>query len=495
MSRQKSKCREQVIVALPPPAVACARARRPIAVDLFAGVGGLSLGFEQAGFDVVAAVEYDPIHAVVHEYNFPKTAVLCADAANRERVNEATLRDAIRNGARNHGHNIDEWDGEIDVVFGGPPCQGFSTIGKRDVEDIRNSLVFHFARVVEILNPRYFVMENVPGIASGSHGEILTKLIERLRQARYTVCDPFIMNAKDYGVPQDRRRVILVGWRNDCASVEKPLALVNSVPKIGARGRRSKNSDNLLPMGPSVWDAIGDLPNVDRRNILFSKDECRIGNAELGRLAEKASAYAAILRGSACDLNDFSYRRTWDQSRLTNSKLTSHDAKIVKRFRDTAKGETEPKSRFHRLHPNGLCSTLRAGTGSERGAYTSPRPIHPNKPRVITVREAARLHSFPDWFRFHRTKWHGFRQVGNSVPPLLGRAIATVVLRALALVAVRPNGELRLGDSRILDANHARAAKHFGLPEKREPHYRRTQNTLVARVRSKRNVSKKNRAA
>src|SRR5439155_12575738 len=99
---------------------------------------------------------------------------------------------------------------------------------------------------------------------------------------------------------------------------------------------------------------------------------------------------------------------------LTSSMRTIHTRLSVERFQATAPGTTEPVSRFYRPHPSGVCNTLRAGTGSERGAYTSPRPIHPKLPRVISVREAARIHGFPDWFRLHRSKWHGFRQIGNA---------------------------------------------------------------------------------
>ena len=168
-----------------------------------------------------------------------------------------------------------------------------------------------------------------------------------------------------------------------------------------------------------------------------------------------------------------SYQRVWDHSLVANSLLTFHEAKVIRRFRKTRRGAVEKVSRFYRLHPKGLSSTLRAGTGSERGAYTSPRLIHPYKARVITVREAARLHSFPDWFRFHRTKWHGFRQIGNSVPPLLGRAIGRAIVRALGQVLCAPSTAMHLGKVDLLGMDYGAAARHFGRPEKREQHYRR----------------------
>jgi DNA (cytosine-5)-methyltransferase 1 len=129
----------------------------------------------------------------------------------------------------------------------------------------------------------------------------------------------------------------------------------------------------------------------------------------------------------------------------------------------TPAGSTEPISRFLKLDPDGVCNTLRAGTDSARGAFTSPRPIHPHYPRVITVREAARLHSYPDWFRFHATKWHGFRQIGNSVPPLLGRAVAAQIVAALGIEPSRPVDALPLGTEAPLNYTMADAVKRFGL--------------------------------
>jgi DNA (cytosine-5)-methyltransferase 1 len=129
---------------------------------------------------------------------------------------------------------------------------------------------------------------------------------------------------------------------------------------------------------------------------------------------------------------------------------------------ETAPGEFESKSRLYRLDEEGLCPTLRAGSGYDRGSYTAPRPIHPRLPRVITVREAARLHSFPDWFRFHPTKWHGFRQVGNALPPYLGQAVATELIRSLGIEPVRPADPIQLGDAELLAAGMLTAAEHFG---------------------------------
>jgi DNA (cytosine-5)-methyltransferase 1 len=123
----------------------------------------------------------------------------------------------------------------------------------------------------------------------------------------------------------------------------------------------------------------------------------------------------------------------------------------------------EPISRFFKLSPDGVSNTLRAGTDGARGAFTSPRPIHFRYDRCVTVREMARLHGFPDWFRLHVTKWHGARQIGNAVPPPLSRAIATEVMKALAIEPQRPERPIALGDEALLSLDLSDASNHFGV--------------------------------
>jgi DNA (cytosine-5)-methyltransferase 1 len=140
---------------------------RPIAVDLFAGAGGMTLGFEQAGFDVLAAVEIDPIHACTHQYNFPFWTILC-QSVTETTGEEIRAKSTIKNR-------------DIDVVFGGPPCQGFSIMGKRIVDDPRNDLIFHFVRLVLELRPKFFVMENVRGLTIGKAQQLLIEIIKKFR--------------------------------------------------------------------------------------------------------------------------------------------------------------------------------------------------------------------------------------------------------------------------------------------------------------------------
>ncbi len=425
--------------------------RRPLAIDLFAGAGGLSLGLEQAGFDVVAAVEYDAVHAAVHEFNFPLTRVVCRDVS---KIDSEDLRAAASEGRRLHGH-IGSWNGEIDLIAGGPPCQGFSLMGKRLIDDPRNRLVFHFFRLVKEMRPRHFLMENVPGMRIGGHNSILEELMREFEAEGYRVSRPVdILNAADFGVPQSRSRVILLGARDD--------QLLPPYPQPSVTSRREHPRLDNLPFGPSIQEAIGDLPNLDDFAELIRTDEVALPRRVVRKTESIASEYARRMRGIDRDPADRSHHRTWDTERLTSSMRTKHTTISIERFAATVPGDVETISRFPRLDPQGISNTLRAGTGSERGAHTSPRPIHPLFPRVISVREAARIHSFPDWFRFHRTKWHGFRQIGNAVAPLLGQAVGAVIVDALGVDPPVPTKVVALGDARLLHLSMTEAAAHFG---------------------------------
>jgi DNA (cytosine-5)-methyltransferase 1 len=415
--------------------------KRPIAVDLFSGVGGLSLGFEQAGFDVKAAVEFDPIHAAAHELNFPNSTVICRDVRH---LTGDEIRSQAGIGRR-----------AIDVVFGGPPCQGFSLIGHRVLDDPRNSLVFHFLRLVRELKPKTLVMENVPGMATGSHTALLSELISNFKELGYKIRLPYkILNAANYGVPQNRRRLFLLGSRADTFLPDYPEW------KTTFQHDAKKQSNGIFDFGiaccPTAKDALDGLPNISEFERLFDTDELRYRQ-------KSKSRYAQLMQHPEKDPEDFSYPRTWDAELITGNLRAEHTSKSIRRFDSTTPGETEPVSRFFRVPIDGICNTLRAGTATDRGAFSAPRPIHPLYPRCISVREAARLHSYPDWFRFHRTIWHGFRQIGNSVPPLLARAVASRIVSALGVTPTKPTERLPSGDIRLIAFNMREAAEHFGV--------------------------------
>lgn len=380
--------------------------RRPIGVDLFAGAGGMSLGFEQAGFDVAAAVEYDPVHSATHEFNFPNCATICRSVAD---IDGGYIREHSQIGKQ-----------RVDVVFGGGPCQGFSLIGKRALDDPRNALTRHFVRIVMDLKATYFVFENVRGLTIGAHKNLLEEIIREFQEGGYNVVDDYrVLNASRYGVPQDRDRLFLIGARRGSRLPQYPAA--THQPPNG----KGEVHGCALKATPTVWDALRDLPEADQFDELLERDWVKAK-------FKQGSDYSAALRGETQDPHDYSAGREYDQTILTSSLRTVHTAVSRRRFRDTKPGDTEGVSRYFRLSPNGICNTMRAGTASDHGAFSSPRPIHPYTARCITVREAARLHSYPDWFRFHVTKWHGFRQVGNSVPPLMARAVASEVMAAFS---------------------------------------------------------------
>jgi len=373
-------------------------AERPIGVDLYSGVGGMSLGFEQAGFNIVAAVDIERVNVETHLANFPKCNAWSADLS---RATGEQIRNNTKIGSR-----------EIDVVFAGPPCQGFSLIGKRAANDPRNFLLVDLARLIAELSPAYFVVENVQGMLLGKAKSSLDQFIQRIERAGYSVVTPIqVLDAAEFGVPQRRRRVFVLGHRVDRPAPEYPKP---SHPY----------DDDGKSGGPTVWDAIGDLPKIANYKYLLQED------TYYGDLAAP-SPYARFLTGDKHDPEDLSPERHRNGNGLSGCLRTLHTPETIRRFSQTKQGTSEKISRFYRLAKDGLAPTLRAGTGPAQGSFMAPRPIHPFQDRCITVREAARLHSFPDWFHFHPTKWHGFRQVGNSVPPLLARAIAKTVARAV----------------------------------------------------------------
>lgn len=407
--------------------------QRPIGIDLFAGAGGLSLGFEQAGFDVVAAVEVDPVHCAIHAYNFPDCKVIAKSVTN---LSGACIRAQAGIGDRG-----------VDVVFGGAPCQGFSMIGQRALDDPRNSLVKDFVRLVRELDSNYFVFENVKGLTVGRHRKFLHELIEEFEASGYEVRREWqVLNAYNYGVPQDRQRLFLLGARKGLTVPNYPEAITSKPGKQNGR-----------PQGPTCQDALGDLPDVEQFKELLESDE--VETARWG----KPSEYARQMRCLGGEGWYHGYQRSWNPALLTSSLRTDHTVISRRRFSETAPGDVEPVSRFFKLPRDGVSNTLRAGTDSARGAFTSPRPIHFKYNRCITVREMARLHGFPDWFRFNETKWHGARQIGNAVPPPLARAVAAQILIAMGVRPTKPRKRVKLGDPALLRMGMTEASKYWGI--------------------------------
>ena len=243
---------------------------RPIAVEFFAGAGGLSLGLEQAGFDVVLAVDRDGYHVATHERNFPSGLAICASVSD---LNGEKIRGLLGT------------DREIDLVAGGPPCQGFSHMGTRDVLDPRNTLVNEFVRLVLELRPKAFLMENVPGMQSGATAAIFEHALGRWESEEpgYAITTPVrTLNAADFGVPQSRERLFVLGIRRDIAS----------------HASYPTEPSPEQPRRPTVDEAIGDLPRLALHPEMLERDWTHYDESRPG------SPYARVLRGLESDPSD-----------------------------------------------------------------------------------------------------------------------------------------------------------------------------------------------
>lgn len=353
-------------------------------VDLFCGAGGLSLGAAQAGFTPRLAVDVDPVLSSAHCRNHPRCDLVVGDLA----VMEAA--DLI---GRLGG------PGRLSGVIGGPPCQGFSSIGKRRPNDPRNFLLRSFFSLVESLRPKFFLMENVPGLLLDDGPHVLQSAIAALRHP-YVVLEPIVLNAADFGSATTRKRLVVFGY--DPSDVD-PFTMNDLV-----------SAKSLTKY--TVHDAISDLPGPT-----FS------GNAVLPE-PRKVSDYVLKLNSSIrLAREDEAKRGFGDHEVVSGFQATRHSNEVVDRFSQVSQGGKDPVSRYTRLSWDRPANVLRAGTGSDRGSFQAARPIHPEEHRVITVREAARIQGFPDWYEFHDTKWHSHRMIGNSVSPPFARALLSVV--------------------------------------------------------------------
>lgn len=349
-------------------------------VDLFCGSGGFSLGAHRAGFEVAAAFDVDPILTSSFERNFPKTKLVRADIAE---LTAGEVRAAV--------NNLD-----IEGVFGGPPCQGFSDIGRRDAEDPRRQLLGHFFRLVSELQPKFFVMENVKGLAYEHARGVLDEALLKLG-TRYGVFGPIILDAADFGAATKRRRLFVIGVHKDHGTsfAERDLA------------------PHRRPAA-TVRSALADLANASALPDNGS-------GFDRWKITKKGAphSYARGLRSP--------------DRVFTGHRVVDHRPDVATRFAKVPQGGMDGVGRHPRLAWEGQCPTLRAGTGSDRGSYQAVRPLHPDLPRVITVREAARLQGFPDEHLFHPTIWHSFRMIGNSVSPVIAEAIFSAIGRKLGL--------------------------------------------------------------
>lgn len=358
--------------------------QKPTLVDLFCGCGGFGLGGELAGFHTVAAVDVDETLQSAYKNNFPNTAVVNGDLAS---MNEFDWKCIL-------GKQ------EVDGVIGGPPCQGYSRMGAGDVNDPRRKLLEHFFRHVNIIKPKFFIMENVEGLLDKKNRPQLDDAMVIIDDC-YTVLAPMIVDAAEFGAATRRRRVIVVGFDETRMSpvLESDLAVKRAFTTIA--------------------DAIADIPEP----IPQSKDDITLGYSNY-KPVHKLSKYAKEMRKRAPKgLGLLEAKKKLKEGQVSGVFDTVHSKKVSQRYKDTPQGTTDPVSRSKKLAWDGYSPTLRAGTGSDKGSHQAVRPLHPDHGRVITVREAARLQGFPDWFTFHPTKWHSFRMIGNSVSPIVSRVL------------------------------------------------------------------------
>ena len=334
-------------------------------VDLFCGAGGLHLGFKKAGFEIKLAVDNNPIVAKTHEYNFPDIPFFSDD------IGELTGFELF---------NLVEGE-EIDVLVGGPPCQGFSTIGKRVSSDInkrtakdsRNKLILEYIRILNQLKPKYFVIENVKGLLTMDKGEFIKGVYKELDKTGYKY-DLKLLNMADYGIPQVRERVFIIGNR---------LGHKVSFPSP----THSEHGDNGTMKWENCWNVIHDLVEI--------KEDRNFNHVPLKHTEKNIERYKLIPEGGRLPENDLPpelYR---------------------KNFGNTYK-------RLSRYKP-----ALTMVPGND--AF----PIHPTLHRSLTVREAARIQTFPDWMIFQGNRRQQGHQVGNAVPPLFAKILADHIMKKL----------------------------------------------------------------
>ncbi len=354
---------------------------QPCVVDLFCGCGGFGLGAELAGFQTAIAVDCDTTLQSAYRLNFPRTQVVQAD------VSRLTAQHWSR------------WLGNqpVDGVIGGSPCQGFSRIGKQDPTDVRRSLLFSFMEQVNTLLPKFFVLENVLGLLDQKNEALLQQVIQCI-DSRYCVLEPIVIDASLCGAATRRQRVFLMGYN---PLQMNPLSAREFAPLYPATTVRSAISDINDPCVES---------NEYGWSTYRAQTDCSLYSNHLRQLPPHGLGA------------DFAVKQL-QAGYVSGHFSTQHTDAVKKRYQTVKQGERDAVSRSKRLAWSGLCPTLRAGTGSDRGGYQAVRPLHPEQDRVISVREAARLQGFPDWFVFHTTQWHSFRMIGNSVSPMVSQFV------------------------------------------------------------------------
>lgn len=397
----------------------------PTAVSLFSGCGGFCEGIDSAGFNILVAVEND--HYACDTYRFNFETPLFADDVR------------IFLSGSNRSHTVEYGLQDVDLLFGGPPCQGYSQIGTRSLGDHRNDLYQEYVRVLTELKPKVFLMENVPNMLLMNKGHYRDLILNALRSAGYSNTTYVQVMASEYGVPQDRKRVFFVGT-HDRFDLNFDLCsfVMNSLANIRVK----------QPV--TVWEAIGDLPC----NVVASGETMPYPN-------EYTSCFQQSMRLD-CDSMTYSIADKFRRGIRRSGKICLHNhhtkeiqqrrLNLISMLEAGKKANSLPKEiwngarpeKWRRLHPDRPAYTLLANMHRDMSEF-----VHPVLNRWITVREAARLQSFHDGFVFVGSEWQQLKQIGNAVPPLMGQAIGLVARNLLERIYKRPE-QSRTTSSQVL---------------------------------------------
>lgn len=348
-------------------------------LDLFCGCGGISCGYSLAGFEIIGGIDFNQDAVNTFKLNFKKAIVHCADITT---ITEQTI--------------IEDYNG-VDVIVGGPPCQGFSSANRwqKELEDPRNKLFFEYLRFVRILKPKVLMIENVRGILTRDNGYAKERIATLLNEMGYSV-KMDVLDASDYGVPQNRHRAIIVGINKDFRAIEFDFELLEKRPKV------------------TVLDAIGELYQFES------------SNPEKKHLDESpTSPFREFLRRPDSIVLDHEviYPADKVQKRISYVPQGGNWQDVPADMWPTNRSNRH-SSAYKRLKEDDQSCTI--DTGNAHSNY-----FHPLYNRIPSIRESARLQSFPDSFEFVGTRGSKYKQVGNAVPPLLAKAIAEQIKNIL----------------------------------------------------------------
>lgn len=389
-------------------------------IDLFAGAGGLSCGLKRAGFNSIYANEIDPIYAKTFKINNPESLVTVDDIRN---INANDILKTL-NIAPN----------EVDLLAGGPPCQGFSVNAPiRSLDDERNHLFKDFIKIAEVIKPKAILIENVPGIISLGKGTVVEQIYLELEALGYKV-DHKILFAGHYGVPQMRFRTIFIGLLDSDNKIEFPEPQFNATAHANFTGARElclkidPDKAEYLKEQPKVWDSLSDLPEI----ISGNKDvdlHYRFAPSNWFQKKVRQEASQEVFNHNCSSLGPKNLERLKHIPQGGSWRDIPFDLlpKGLQRAR-----RSDHTKRYGRLHPDKLCSTILTKCDPHWGSF-----FHPYQDRVISVREAARIQSFPDDYKFSGTLTQQYEQVGNAVPPFLAEAIGSSIDKQLKKLEVK----------------------------------------------------------